>query len=629
MKTAFLLVGDYNVIIVDWRGGNGLPYTQATANTRLVGAEISLMIEKLETVFGADPRTFHILGHSLGSHAAGYAGERLKRLGRITGMDPAEPYFEKMPKEVRIDPTDADFVDIVHTDGASFFPDVLKGEGLGLYDTVGHVDFYPNGGVKMPGCDVGSRIFKFVTEGLVGGKIVRAMGICHHQRAIDYVIESITNKQCSSLAFECSTHEMFHKGRCSDCGSDGSRCAQMGFWADQWKRFKNNSRTRRMFLDTNADEPFCAYHYLVNVQMSKDSRSSPVTGNFFLTLEGSKGEATVKVNRRTEELYPGAKYTFLVTTPSRVGVIKKASFKYKTDKIFFKSRMFLKHVEILPMNKPTRRTKLSKDSEGPPTMPVKLAANLSTMFKDGSLADRYSTALQMGFKAVECQFPYDTPLEEIRSRKKSSGLEQVLINSYPGDLSKGELGFAAKPGCEGEFLRSLETTLNYAKALNCNKVHVMAGVTGGHCDKSMEETYVKNLRKAADMFEKEDIVGVIEPLCKQVKPGYFLDNYEKGAKYVAEINHKNMRLLLDVFHMQMLSGNLTNTIREIFPLVGHVQVSQAPNRQEPSAPGEINYRYIFELIEELGYRDWIGLEYFPSGSTADSITWIKDYGYVL
>ncbi|CAN7947834.1 unnamed protein product, partial [Ixodes pacificus] len=122
----FLLVGDYNVIIVDWRGGNGLPYTQATANTRLVGAEISLMIEKLEKVFGADPQTFHILGHSLGSHAAGYAGERLKRLGRITGMDPAEPYFEKMPKEVRIDPTDAGFVDIVHTDGASFFPDVCK-----------------------------------------------------------------------------------------------------------------------------------------------------------------------------------------------------------------------------------------------------------------------------------------------------------------------------------------------------------------------------------------------------------------------------------------------------------------------------------------------------------------------
>lgn len=273
--------------------------------------------------------------------------------------------------------------------------------------------------------------------------------------------------------------------------------------------------------------------------------------------------------------------------------------------------------------------KLSTSSRASTTMPVKLAANLSTMFKDGSLADRYSMAAQMGFKAVECQFPYDTPLEDIRRRKNSSGLEQILINSFPGDVSKGELGFAALPNCQDQFLRSLETTLEYAKALNCKKVHIMAGVTGRHQDKSMEETYIKNLRKAAEMFEKENVVGVVEPLCKQVKLGYFLDSYEKGARYIAEVNHKNMRLLLDVFHMQMSSGNLTNTIREIFPLVGHIQVSQAPTRQEPSAPGEINYRYIFRLIEELGYKDWIGLEYFPSGSAADSITWVKDYGYAL
>ncbi|KAH6940549.1 hypothetical protein HPB50_000570 [Hyalomma asiaticum] len=156
MKTAFLLVGDYNVIIVDWRGGNGLPYTQATANTRLVGAEIAAFIKKLQAVFGAEPESFHILGHSLGSHIAGYAG-----------LDPAEPYFQKMPAEVRLDPTDAEFVDVVHTDGASFVLDILKGEGLGMYDPVGHVDFYPNGGIKMPGCEFSTRVFKFVTEGLV------------------------------------------------------------------------------------------------------------------------------------------------------------------------------------------------------------------------------------------------------------------------------------------------------------------------------------------------------------------------------------------------------------------------------------------------------------------------------
>lgn len=157
----------------------------------------------------------------------------------------------------------------------------------------------------------------------------------------------------------------------------------------------------------------------------------------------------------------------------------------------------------------------------------------------------------------------------------------------------------------------------------------MAGVMSKDRDKAMEETYIKNLQKAAEMLEKENIIGVIEPLCKQVKPNYFLDSYKEGARFVAQVNHSNMRLLLDVFHLQMLSGNLTNTIRELFPLVGHIQISQAPSRCEPSAPGEINYPYILNLIDELGYADWIGLEYFPSGSALDSIRWITDYNCSL
>lgn len=262
-------------------------------------------------------------------------------------------------------------------------------------------------------------------------------------------------------------------------------------------------------------------------------------------------------------------------------------------------------------------------------MPLKLAANISTMFKDGDISSRYELARELGFKAVECQFPYDVPMEKLRSRKLDCNVEHVLINSYPGKLSTGELGFAAKPGCEAEFLSSLETTIKYAKALDCKKVHVMAGVMSKDRDKAMEETYIKNLQKAAEMLEKENIIGVIEPLCKQVKPYYFLDSYKEGARFVAQVNHSNMRLLLDVFHLQMLSGNLTNTIRELFPLVGHIQISQAPSRCEPSAPGEINYPYILNLIDELGYADWIGLEYFPSGSALDSIRWITDYNCSL
>lgn len=262
-------------------------------------------------------------------------------------------------------------------------------------------------------------------------------------------------------------------------------------------------------------------------------------------------------------------------------------------------------------------------------MVLRFAANITTMMKEGSLASRYMVAKNLKFRAVECQFPYDSPLDELQSSKNASGLQHVLINSYPGELSKGQLGFAAIPGCENEFFSSIELTLRYARALGCKKVHVMAGVVnkGNHAD--CEKVYVKNLTKAAEMFEKENIIGVIEPLCKEVKPNYFLDSYAQGKKYIDQVNRKNIRLLLDVFHMQMISGNLTNTIKDIFPVVGHVQISQAPGRSEPNAPGEINYSYVLKLIEELGYDDWIGLEYFPRGSARDSIAWIEEYGYTL
>lgn len=355
MKTAFLLVGDYNVIIVDWRGGNGLPYTQATANTRLVGAEIAVFIKKLQAIFGAKPESFHILGHSLGSHVAGYTGERIPGLGRITGMDPAEPYFQKMPEEVRLDPTDAEFVDVVHTDAASFVLDILKGEGLGMYDPVGHVDFYPNGGIKMPGCELSTRVFKFITEGLVNG--ARAIGICHHQRAIDYVIETITDVQCPSLAFACSSYEMFEKGRCSDCGRDGSKCARMGMHADGWTRFKNDSLSVRMFIGTNREPPFCVFHYLVNVEMFNNPGASAASGDLILKLEGTRDSCDMKVNRGTATLYPKAKYSFVAKTPVHVGDIKKAFITYKSNSFLnvFSAKMQLWKVKIMPMNRPTSR----------------------------------------------------------------------------------------------------------------------------------------------------------------------------------------------------------------------------------------------------------------------------------
>ncbi|XP_075528051.1 pancreatic lipase-related protein 2-like isoform X2 [Dermacentor variabilis] len=304
MTTAFLMVGDFNVIIVDWQGGNALPYTQATANTRLVGAEIALLVNKLEKAFGAKRETFHILGHSLGSHVAGYAGERLPGLGRITGLDPADPYFQHMPKEVRLDPTDARLVDVLHTDGASVF-------------------------------DISARSV-----------------VCNHERAVDYFLDSITERECTSLAFACISFETFRSGRCSDCGNNGRLCARMGMHADSWRPVDNTSV--QMYLHTMAEAPFCAFPFFVNVVLWRTEKIF-ATGYFVLILDGTRGRAVIEINKEPLRLFGAVKNEFVVKTSTYIGELQAASFRYTSSRFFFfRSNMLLRHVEVLPMNEPVR-----------------------------------------------------------------------------------------------------------------------------------------------------------------------------------------------------------------------------------------------------------------------------------
>lgn len=190
MKDAFLKVGDYNVIGVDWSKGNGPSYTQATANTQIVGAEIARFVNTMVEKYGVSADDFHVIGHSLGSHIAGYAGERIKGLGRITGLDPAGPYFENTPPQVRLDPTDAKFVEAIHTDGTAHL--LL---GLGLMQPVGHADFYPNGGKDQPECPATSgKILGAIFNGL----LLDIEGIedtlcCSHMAAVYFFTNSIVN----------------------------------------------------------------------------------------------------------------------------------------------------------------------------------------------------------------------------------------------------------------------------------------------------------------------------------------------------------------------------------------------------------------------------------------------------
>ncbi|XP_077498389.1 putative hydroxypyruvate isomerase [Amblyomma americanum] len=260
-------------------------------------------------------------------------------------------------------------------------------------------------------------------------------------------------------------------------------------------------------------------------------------------------------------------------------------------------------------------------------MSLKFAANISTTYQIAPFLKRYRVAREAGFRAVECEFPYEVGVDSIRKAKLDNRMKHVLISSHPGDLTKGELGFAAIPGCESQFLTSLETSIKYAKALDCKKIHILAGITGPERSTAMEETYLTNLKMAAKLLEKEGIVGVIGPMCKEVQPGYFLDSFKQAESYINHVNHENIRLLLNIFHLQMISGNLINTMEALSPLVGHMQISQAPHRNEPGASGEINYWYILMRIGVMPYNDYIGLDYIPPEGTQDATYWISRFGY--
>jgi len=268
MKDSILRYENVNVITVDWSKGNGLPYTQATANTQVVGREIAKLINSICDQTETRAENFHLIGHSLGSHISGYAGERLKNfykknLGRITGLDPAGPYFENTDPIVRLDPTDANFVDIIHSDGRASLH-----LGMGLAQRIGHVDFYPNGGFDQPNCPqtsdkLLSAIFNLVTLDYEQGEATVA---CSHNAAIYYFTDSIENK-CKYTAYSCNSKENFDSGLCLECFE--KNCNRMGYWAAP------DMERGMLYLNTQTgelDKPYCLQNYLVNLYShSKDS----------------------------------------------------------------------------------------------------------------------------------------------------------------------------------------------------------------------------------------------------------------------------------------------------------------------------------------------------------------------
>jgi hydroxypyruvate isomerase len=256
----------------------------------------------------------------------------------------------------------------------------------------------------------------------------------------------------------------------------------------------------------------------------------------------------------------------------------------------------------------------------------KFAANLSFIFQEVDFLDRFAAAAECGFKAVEYLGAYDHPLERVAAQLEKHGLTQALFNLPPGDWTKGERGLAALPGREAEFRAGVDTALTYAKATKCRLVHAMAGLVPEGDDRAAaERSYVANLRYAAERAAPEGVSVIIEPINTRDIPGYFLNTTRQAIAIIDRVGRPNLQLQLDLYHVQIMEGDLAHHIRTLAGRYPHIQIAGNPGRHEPDI-GEINYPFLFDLLDEIGYAGWIGCEYRPQTETRAGLGWARRYG---
>lgn len=253
----------------------------------------------------------------------------------------------------------------------------------------------------------------------------------------------------------------------------------------------------------------------------------------------------------------------------------------------------------------------------------RFAANLSMMFNEVPFLDRFQKAAEAGFEAVEYLFPYEFPADEIAARLQQFNLTQALFNLPPGDWAKGERGLAAFPERAAEFDAALQTALPYAKATGVKKIHMMAGLADRK-NPMAAASYKHSVRKAAEFFAPHGVDILLEPINARGMPGYFLNDFAFTVDVINELALPNVKLQFDIFHRQIIHGDVVMAMRAMFPLIGHVQVASVPSRHEPMSE-ELNDAFIFAELDRLGYDGFIGCEYIPAGKTEDGLGWFKTY----
>ena len=249
----------------------------------------------------------------------------------------------------------------------------------------------------------------------------------------------------------------------------------------------------------------------------------------------------------------------------------------------------------------------------------KFAANLTMMFNEWEFLDRFAAAADAGFRAVEFLFPYAWEPDDIAERLTSHGLTQALFNLPPGAWEAGERGLAALPERAADFRNSVATALRYAAATGVERLHVMSGNADSN-DPKARAAYEDSLRYAVDEIGAQGLDVVIEPINRRDMPAFFLNDFGYAAELIGRLGLPRLKLQYDIYHRQILHGDVVKSLEAMMPIIGHVQVASVPARNEPGT-GELNDDYVFRRLDDLGYAGYVGCEYRPAGKTLDGLSW--------
>ena len=255
----------------------------------------------------------------------------------------------------------------------------------------------------------------------------------------------------------------------------------------------------------------------------------------------------------------------------------------------------------------------------------KFAANLTMLFNEVDFLDRFAAAAGAGFRAVEYLFPYDYEADQLAEKLAETGLSQVLHNLPAGDWAAGERGLACLPDRVGEFQDGVGLAIDYATALGCPRVNCLAGIAlEGADSERLRRTFIENLKFAAQQLENARLVLLTEPINTRDIPGFYLNRSDQALAILDEVGSANLKLQYDVYHMQIMEGDLAPTIERNLSRIGHMQIADTPGRHEPGT-GEIDYGFLFDFIDASGYDGWIGCEYKPRGTTEAGLDWLTPY----